>query len=411
MTDTDASRWSRIRALVGVGLQRVAGKATETDTRRVMLSLGGVALAIALMLIVTGIALGLASGSTIDGGGADYWIVPEAGSSSTLVVAPDAPQFGEVHPTNDRIHAIDGVVHASPVLVEMNRLRTAEGHSEYVLLLGVIPREGFEVEGIATDSLKEGDPYYQGGKTEWTGEIVLSSGAAQLLNVSPGASVHPVGAAKNRSLTVVNVSTGTSSSGVGQVPIGVLHLSELQALTGSDTGDQADQFLVTASSPAVESELASIYPRSTVLTESGLTTQSMSQDLPLALSLASLLVAIVVGTLFIGTTMGLEITADRQAHAVMGAIGLPFASRAIIVTTQTLVVTFLGGLVGIMVGVGGIAVTNELAMATLTSQPIASFHPVLVGYGVVVAVLIGFLTAPYLLWLTSRTNIIAELGR
>lgn len=411
MTDAEGPRRSRIRALVGVGLHRVAGKATETDTRRVMLSVFGVALAIALMLIVTGIALGLASGTTIDGSGADYWIVPEAGSSSTLVVAPDAPQFGEVHPTNDRIQAIDGVVHASPVLVEMNRLRTAEGHSEYVLLLGVIPREGFEVEGIATDSLESGDPYYQGGETEWTGEIVLSSGAAQLLDVSAGATVEPVGASENRSLTVVDVSTGAGGTGVGQVPIGVLHLSELQALTGSDTGDQADQFLVTASSPEVVSELDGVYPRSSVLTQSGLTTQSMSQDLPLALSLASLLVALVVGTLFIGTTMGLEITADRQAYAVMGAIGLPFVSRAIVVTTQTLVITFVGGLVGVAVGVGGIALTNELAMATLTSQPIASFHPVLLGYGVVIALLIGLLAAPYLLWLTSRTNIIAELGR
>lgn len=407
MSDDQQSRPRKWLSLVGIGYRRLVGKAGTTDTRRVAISIIGVGLAIGLMLVVTGIALGLAEGTTIGGTSVDYWIVPEAGSASTLVVSPDAPRFGQAHESTTRIEAIDGVEQATPVLVEMNRLVGPDGTSEYVLLIGVIPSPGLTIEGIDTSPLNSNIA----NRSKWGGEIVLSDGAATLLNADPGSTIRPRGTSANRTLTVVNVSTSVQSGGFAQFPIGVMHLNELQVLTGADAGDQADQFLVTASSPDVEDDLAQVYPRSTVIARNDLGSEAFDEDLPLAMSLASLLVALIIGTLFVGTMMGLEITADRQEYAVMGALGLPFSSQAIIVASQTLTVTLFGGIVGVVLGTGGIVATNQLAMEFLTPAPIARFHPYLLVYGVAIAVLIGVLAVPYLLWLSKRTDIVTELRK
>jgi putative ABC transport system permease protein len=210
---------------------------------------------------------------------------------------------------------------------------------------------------------------------------------------------------------VVSVADGGGETGVGQLPIGVIHLSELQALTGSDGADQADQFLVSAASPAVESKLEGVYPRSMVLSRGEVTAQSMGREVPLAMSLAAVLVALIVGTLFVATTMGLEIAADRRQYALLEALGLPFRSRALVVTSQTLVVTLLGGLVGVGLGAAGIVLTNELAAWQFGTGPIAHFRPILLAYGLGTAGLMGLLAAPYLLWLTARTNLLRELAR
>ncbi|MFB6200404.1 MAG: ABC transporter permease [Halorhabdus sp.] len=404
-------RTHRIVGLVGIGVRRLLAKLLHTERRRVLLSISGVALAIAIMLIITGVSIGLSSQNTVGGENVDYWVVPESRSASTLVADAGSTQFGNSHVAGRTIASFDGVTYASPVLLELNRLRTTAGRSEYVLLIGVVAHDDLEVAGLKATPLTTGDPYYDNGSYNgtWTGDLVLSAAAADLLNVSSGAHLTVPGADATRPLQVVGIDEGDVSSGFGQVPVAVVHLSELQAMTGATTYDQADQILVGTSSPAVKSKLSGIYPNSRVLSRAGLNTQSMSSELPLAMALAALLVGVIVGTLFIGTTMGLEVTTDRQHYAVMGALGLTGRSRALVVVSQTLGVTVLGGLVGSALGIGGIVLTNRLVTQYFGVAAVARFEPILVGYALVVAVIIGVLTAPYLLWLSGRTSLIEEL--
>jgi len=415
-TDSDAaapSRRSRWLGLVSVGLRRIKTKATVTESRRIALSVSGVALAIALMLIVTGVALGLSSQTTVGGESVDYWITPEGGSASTMVVSTSGPQFGAVHPTSARLAARDDVTHATPVLMEAMHLQTPGADSEYVIVVGVVAHAELEVAGLSAGQLTPGDPYYANGSYNgtWTGETVVSPAAADLLNASSGATVLPAGdSGRNHTFTVTAIGNASASTGMGQLPVMLVHLSEAQQLSGTTTGDTADQILVGTNARNIRSDLETVYPRSTVLARSGLTAQNMSSGLPLAMSAAALCVAIIVGTLFVGTTMGLEITADQQQYAVLGAIGLSWRSRGLVVVVQTLAVTIVGGLGGIGLGYLGITTTNRLVQAHLTSTAIAVSQPLLAVYGLVVAMLIGVLAAPYLLWLTTRTSILDQLA-
>lgn len=404
-------RWLGI---VRLAVRRTYERARGPGSQRLWLSVTGVGVAVGLMLVVTGVGLGLATQSTVRGDGIDYWVVPESGGGTTAVVSTGGPQFGQVHAASDRIDSFDRVDYATPVLMQVVRVRAANGEAEYVLAVGVIPAErSGTVAGVSTAELAPGDPYFANGSYDgrWTGDVVLSPGAAELLNASAGTglSVDGTGSAGG-SLAVASVSESEASTGVGQLPVALFRLSELQALTGTDSGDRADQILVGTDSATVEGRLGGVYPEATVVARSGLNAgQVADADLPLAVSVTAFVVALVVGTLFVATTMGLELVADRRNLAVLAAIGYPRRDRSLLVVAQTLCVTLVGGALGAVLGTLGIIATNALVAEFVVAERIARLHPALYLYGLAVAVGIGLLAAPYLLFVLRRTTTLSEL--
>lgn len=401
-------RLTRLRGLVGLGIARTVGQFRHGNRNRLLLSMTGVAVAIGLMVVVTSTSLGLATQTTIYSEDVDYWIVPEQGSVSTMAVSVGGPQFGDVHETSQYLTDLQTVEYASPVSMRVVRMN-ARGitEPEYVLLVGVISHDGLSVAGLPAGALAPGDPYYANGSYNgpWTGDLVAAPATASILNVSEGDTLQPVGTATNRSFTVSHVARDGVQTGAGELPVALVHLSELQALEQSPPRDTADQFLVHTSSPGVRDTLASVYPESTVVERSGLSTQSVvSSDLSLAIALTAFLVALVLGTLFVATALGLEITADRAQLATLTALGYTGRSTSLLIATQTLTITTFGGILGLALGAGGIAVVNRVAADTLGTGTIAVAHPLLAPYGIAVAVAIGLIATPYLAWLARRTT-------
>ncbi|WIV68851.1 ABC transporter permease [Natrialbaceae archaeon AArc-T1-2] len=393
------NRLARWLGLIRVGVRQTITRATHTARKRVLFSILGVAVAIGLLVVVTGVGIGLATGTTVYDDDIDYWIVPEDDGDRSPLVATDGPQFGAVHETTETLQARDDVQSATPVLTQVMRLES-EDSDEYVLVVGIINSPGMDrVSGIATDGLSTGDPYHADG--EWTGEVVLSRGAAELLETSAG---DPMTVGGNESFTVAAVDDGDGEN-VGNIPTALVQLGELQVLTGASEHDQADQFVVQTDSPEVSDDLEELYPQSAVHSRAGLTaSQTIDSDLPLALALTAFVVAVSIGTLFVITTTGLELVADRKQLATMAAIGLSTHSQLRLVGVQTLVMSVLGGVVGAVGGLAGIALVNTVAVRTITTEPIAVSHPVFLVYGVLVAILIGLLSLPYLLVLTRRLS-------
>ena len=411
----NGSTFMRLLGISGLAVRRVVERATGADARRVWLSIGGIAIAIGLMLIVTGVGLGLSAGSTVESDSVDYWILPETSGSSTAVVSTGGTQFGGVHAQNARIQSMKAVEYSTPMLMQLLRVRAPDSEEpEYILALGIIPSTRTDtVAGISTAGLTPGDPYYANGSYDgqWTGDVVLSPAAAEVLNASTGQRLQVFTTNPRASgFTVQNVSATETGTGFGQMPVAIFRLSELQTISGANSGDQADQILVSTNAPGIKDDLAGVYPRSTVVTRSGLSTSQVADsELPLAVSVTAFIVSLIVGTLFVATTMGLEIVADRRQLAMLAAIGFRGRDRALLVLVQTLCITLLGGLLGIGLGVGGIALTNTFA-ADLVGGTVARFHPLLAGYGLGVALLIGLLSAPYLLVMTHRTDTLEALA-
>ncbi|ELY93046.1 hypothetical protein C482_20266 [Natrialba chahannaoensis JCM 10990] len=395
------TRLTRWIGLIRVGVRRTISRTVGTDQRRMQLSILGVAAIIALLVVVTGLGLGLATGTTVYDDDIDYWVVPEDSGSSSPLLATDNPRFGSVHDSTEQFRT-EEVTFATPVLSQILQLE-ADGETEFILVVGVINEPGLDaVTGVTTDGLSDGDPYYADGSYDgpWTGDVVLSQSASNLLEAGSGTQLTVAG---NESFTVTGVDDGSDT--VGNVPVAVMQLSELQRLTGAAEHDQADQFIVGTNSPAVETTLKDRYPQSEVLTRGELTTnEAMDSELPLALAVTAFIIAISVGTLFVLTTNGLEVVADQRQLATLAAIGISTRSQLVLVGVQTMVVTGIGGFLGAVAGMGGIWAVNTGAMELLTTEPIALSESWFLLYGGGVGLLIGVLSLPYLLVLARRVS-------
>ncbi|MFC7202636.1 FtsX-like permease family protein [Haloferax namakaokahaiae] len=408
-------RRHRLVGLVGLAGRRVLGRLRTSSSKQVLLSILGVALAVTLMTTVSGIALGIGAENAIQSEGVDYWVVPEASTASSVAVSVGSPQLGETHSITERLRADERVEYATPVQTQLVRIAPADGQkTEYVLAAGIVPPETpTAVIGVSTAALTPGDPHYADGTYTGprTGELVLNSAAAELLGVSEGDDVTATVGASTATFTVVDVRESDLSSGVGPVPVALVHLSELQTMTGSAQGDLADQLLVSTDSPSVKSDIEALYPETTVVTQTGLAVRGAStSSLPLAVAAVSLVVAVLVGVLFVATMMGLEVTADRKNLAVLSAMGYGTGSQTVLVVAETVIVSTVGGVVGVVAGVGGIALTNALTQDFLGVR-VALFDPILVAYSVIVAGLIGVISSVYPAWLTWRTPTLEAMSR
>jgi putative ABC transport system permease protein len=415
MTDEvgTGSRVARWRGLIGLAGRRVFGRATEQSTNRVSLAILIVALAVALLVVVTGISVGLASQSTVYGNDVDYWVVPESGTSLTTVVSVQGPQLGAVHTRSNEIESIAGVSASTPVLIDVIRMRGPESESpEFILGVGIIPEQGAMTDlGVPTRPLTPSDPYYADGTYdgEFTGEVVLTPAAASLLNASAGEDL-VVGSPASGDVRYSDFSvTAVSDSGMrtfgGDVPVAVVHLSELQSVTGAASDDQADQILVRTNSPDVKANLEEMYPSGNVVAREGLNLQQVvDSDLPLAIAVTALIVGLVVAGLFVATTMGLEVEADREFLMILEAIGVTSRGRLLVVSVTTIAIAMCGGVLGTILGFGGILGLNLVLTTQFGMPAVAQLHPLLVLYALLVALGIGVLSTPYPVIVARKTE-------
>jgi putative ABC transport system permease protein len=308
---------------------------------------------------------------------------------------------------------------ATPVLVELIRLRGQQSaEPKYVLGIGVIPSKNDEtIASVSTAKLTPGDPYYADGEYDgtFTGEVILSPAAAQLLNASQSdrlAAGSLTTTRVQRDYTVTAVASSGPETVQGQFPVAVFHLSELQRLTGADVGDHADQILVRTNRPQVKSEVQAVYPDSAVVTRTSLTTRQLfDSKLPLALSTAAGIIGFVVSTLFLATTMSLEVDADRATLGVFAALGYSTRTRLLMTLTSTFLLALLGSLVGIVLGVAGILLVNAVTAARFGVGQIAILHPLLPVVAVTLSLVVALFAAPYPLSVVWRTDPLSEVGR
>ncbi|RKD97099.1 ABC transporter permease [Halopiger aswanensis] len=439
-TAIDGTRRRRWSDLVGFSVTRLWNRATRTRSGRIAATISAVALTIALLVVVTGVAMGLADGGVVSDDDADVWIAPEESGALSAVDGVERPRLGETNSRAATIRERDGVDHASPVLTETARLQPAgeaDGASEskHVLLVGVVPDdETRTVAGLPTDALEPGDPHYADGSYDGVPrqEIVLSEAAASRLGAEAGDELELAGPGSGAgsgdgmsvaggettpSVTVTAVEPAGDGGSDGQdaekaAPVALVHLSELQTASGADDGELANRVLVWGESDAAEAAATDAYPDAAVESAAELDLESLFDDgLALATSLLALLASVVICASFVATTMGMTVDQDRRTLAVLEAVGFPASSRLLVVALSTLVTTVAGAVLGAAIGIGGVHAVNAIASATVAPGAVATVHPLFVPYAVGVALLSGLLAVPYPLAVASRTSVLAEVGR
>ena len=408
-----SGRLRQFGAIVGLGIRRVVGRLRSSGRGRTVVSISGVALAVALLVVVTSLSAGLAGGATVQSDNIDYWIVPDESNAGSVPLNAEGAQLSDVHQVTAALQADERIGYVSPVSLQPIQVRHPATDSQmYVLAVGVIPERNRQVAGLNTTPLVGSYTYYANGTYNgtWSGRTVISPAVADDLNTTTSDTLTVGGSP--RDITVAHVAATELDAGVGAVPAIVMPLAELQSVTGQEATDSADQILVSTTDPSVESLLADIYPRTDVVSRSGLVAaETSTTSLPLAMALAATLVAGGIGVTFVATMMGLELTAGRRELAVLGAVGFSTRSRVLVVLTETVTVATLGGLGGILLGLGGVVGVNRGIEATIGVSQLATVTPSILVYALVAALVVGVLAAPYPLYLAIKTDVLTELTR
>lgn len=306
----------------------VAAKNLLRDKARLAISVGGVAVAVLLVLVVRGLYSGFLDQATeyIDGVGVEVWVAEE-GTSGDLFHSVSLMDRGQ----GEEIAAVEGVSAVHPLVVRSVRLEHDAGEVEIFLL------------GVAENGVGGPVEMVEGAPAERPGELVID----RVLSADSGLGVGDTLSAGEHDWQVSGIASGGHAfiADYGWVP-------EADLLDFYGIDDLVSFYLVSSAADTSAEDLAnrisSEVAGTNAMTERDFiaaNTEEVAESfLPIIWVLV--IIAFVIGTAVIALTIYTATVEKRSEFGVMKAIG--FSNRRLfgIVWRQALVAGGLGMVVG-----------------------------------------------------------------
>lgn len=394
----DVGIGTRLRAIVGLTVAQLRYYRVRTA-----LAIAGVALAVLLMVVLTGLGYGLSTtgDQAISWIGADLWV---AGGPVTVTpggVGGVENPIQDSHGLAGRIETHDGVETAQPLAFQSVYVSTDGEEFDTIIGVGGLS-DGEQINARDQEAFEERftrrDTHYANGTYEgpMTHEVVIDPRTAEHYNLSVGETLYIGGTyetARNNQFEVVGIST-TFSTFLG-APTVAMHLSELQELSGTTGTDRAAIVGVAttgdadtqAVKEALKQDLADEY---TVRTNNEQVRAIIGdQAAVVAGALALVVLALVTGVLLVVNVLALLVYQQREQLGALKAAGVSGSSLVGMVFGQGIAIGLLGGLIGLAVAPPLITVVNEFA-ASLSGFPNLIKTPLwLLGLGLGLALLMS----------------------
>jgi putative ABC transport system permease protein len=356
------------RAYWGIVAMAIATRNLMHDKLRLALSVAGVALAIMLILILTGFLAGVykQASTYLDNTPGSVLVVQEGVSNffGTSSVLPDG--------TEQRALRTDGVAGAIPVT------------SQVVI---------FELHGqkesgqrVGYDSRLGGGPwnYSEGRGVERDDEVVVDEALARTHNINGGDRITPLG----REFSVVGQSDGTSMWAASLLFVRKSALEEMLSTPGVTS-----LLLVTpdrGTDPQALRERLEGLPDVAALLKSQVAAndQNLFARIYTAPLTLMVVIAFLVGALIVGLIIYTATVERQREYGVLKAIGSSNAVLYRVVTAQALI----AALVGFVAGVGLAYVVSRLIM-TARPQFLVEISPAAVAWALLAGLVMALLGA------------------
>lgn len=311
---------------------------------RMLLAVAGIAVSSALLLDMTMLAGGLTNSFTELAHSQGYAL--RMTPRGTLPFDSEAG-LADASATRSRIEGIDGVVGVAPVLGAQLYTVGEEGAGEPVFTTGIDPSE--QMLYLLID-----------GRDPSRGEVVVSRPLADAYALSPGDTL-PLAAELDVALGRPLSTHAAIVAGVGDFLFDAVDqrslaipLDELQALTRRP--DEVTFFAIAASEPGVEDDLSAqieaLFPAASVYSTAELT-EALDRRLIYFRQLSTILgtIALGVAILLVGTIVTIGVRERFHELATLRAIGVPDARLHLSIMTEGVLLTFLGCLLGVPIGI------------------------------------------------------------
>ena len=332
----------------------------------------------------------------------DYWIMPKGSSAIDPVTNSEKTLLGNVHLRIDEIRSFPGVNSATPILTKV--IYAAKDEPKLVLGYGIIPDSISLTENVLT----KGDPYYYG--ENHTREVTINPGLSKLLGVKKGENIYLGGSASSlKNSTPFKIMAIVDSPELSSSPVAILHLSELQELTGNLKGDRANRIIVNGNDLSLK--LQSLFSEAMILSEAEYLAHNIFDDKRiLATAMAVTLVSFILSMLFISSAMFISINEKQKEFAIMRAIGISDWSIMKLVVYESVFISISGALAGLLIGYTGRYILNFTLAHILGTNLNYSINPIITGVVIFSAILAGLVSGIIPAVFGNRANIIKVIG-
>mgnify|MGYP006276880563 CR=1 FL=1 len=405
---------SKLRAVIGIAIQQL-----RHDRGRTILAVLGICLAVLSMTLLGSVGLGVVETGQekFDASGRDLWI-----TGGAVQLAPGASggfenTLYDAHNVSSEVEQRDAVQTAVPMAFQT--VYVSPNGSDFDTLIGTgAPARGGSVQitrgnGFSSRDIHYADGTYNGTMTH---EVVISPQTAELYNVGVNDTLYiggTIGNARNNEFRVVGISP-TFSQFLG-TPTVIVHLSELQEITGTTANDKATMITIdvqdSASIAAVESDIQSAYPEYQVRTNREQLQATLERQAVLLAAGGSLVILAAIAGIALTTNLLLSLVyQQRRTLAALRAQGAAASTLVGVVGTQALLLGVGGGVLGAVLTVPAIRVLNIVAEAVVGFENVVSIQPWILLGGIVIALLIGIIGALTAGWRVSRLSPLEQLS-
>jgi putative ABC transport system permease protein len=407
--------FERLSGAVGIGLSGLRHR-----RGRAALAVVGIALAVLLVVLLSGLGYGLTTtgGQAIDWLDRDLWATTGPVAFAPGAVGGVENPIEDAHLVADRMSRIEGVSEVQALAFQA--VYVSPDGEEFDTVVGVGGTDSGDTIVIQQGRTFSGDDvHYADGTYEgpMTHEAIVGPRLADRYDLEPGDTLHVGGtlaAARENEFEVVGVSN-TFSRFLG-TPTVALHLSELQEVSGGTGNDRAAILAVTladgADPAAVERRIERAFPRFSVRTNDeqvGAVIGNQGPVLAAATTLVAL--AVVAGAALVTNVLALLVAQQRERFAALKAAGVSGRLLAVTVLAQGLAVGLLGGLLGLALALPAATLLNRVVADLAGFSDLLATPAWLLAAGVALAAAVGVAGSTVAGWRVSRLSPLAHLRR
>ncbi len=386
---------------------------------RTTLTIMGVALSVISIILLASIGNGLLTtgGKILEQSSINLWVTGTASDLQSQYMGTGESKISDAHRMVLELNKNKEINLATPMLTEMVYAFKNDSDPKAIFALGLEGSTGSMVNIIQGKDLTT-DEHYNKGRYDgkWRKEVLIDYRTASLLKVKVGDTIHigkTVTEANAQEFTVIGLTNSLSK--FSSNPMVIMYLSELQDITGNQYYDSVTMIIIRLKNPArageIQKELQQKYPQYTVSTNQEYLKKALKENsLPLASAGSIVILAVIMGTMLAINTMLLGLNEKKKEIAILSVIGFRSWSIFKSIGTEGLVVSFLGGILGILVSIPLTGLLNSLIYAYMGFEGLVILEIEYLYTGITIAVCIGLLTSFLAAIQISRMNT-AELLR
>jgi putative ABC transport system permease protein len=394
--------------------------------RRIALAIAGIAVAVLLVALTAGLGGGVAERgeAALDDINRDLWMSADVEFAPTAVGGVENG-LADAHGVADSVESRDEVRRAQAVAFQSVYVSASGADGEPPDSEAFTPIVGMGVTGTSApiplengSGFTRGDVHYADGTYDGpkTNAVIVDERTADLLGVTVGDTLHvggTIGQARETEFEVVGVSAGISSF-VG-APTVILHLSELQTLTGTAGVDAASLITITLED-GVEPRSAAAgiqrdFPEHDVRTNREQLGRILEGQTPVIVGTLSIVIlAIVAGLALVINVSALLVYGQRSELAALKAAGVSNRVLVGVVGAQGVLIGVAGGVIGLAGAPVGANLLNRVVEGSTGIEGLIAMRPVLYLFGLGVAVTMGIAGAAVSGYLIGRVQPLDHLG-